>query len=79
MSTTVTSKGQVTIPKVVRERLGIKPGSKVDFEFAANGEIILRRAGGEQRPAPNPFAKYVGFAGPGPTTDELMAMLRGDD
>jgi antitoxin PrlF len=31
MSTTVTSKGQVTIPKPVRDRLNIKPGSQVDF------------------------------------------------
>ncbi len=33
MSTTVTQKGQVTIPKPVRDRLNIKPGSKVDFEL----------------------------------------------
>ncbi|MBX3575595.1 MAG: AbrB/MazE/SpoVT family DNA-binding domain-containing protein [Rhizobiaceae bacterium] len=79
MSTTVTSKGQVTIPKDVRERLGIRPGSKVDFKFEANGEIVLKRADGQLKPAPNRFAKYVGFAGPGLTTDELMAMLRGED
>jgi AbrB family looped-hinge helix DNA binding protein len=34
MSTTVTSKGQVTIPRRVRDLLGIGPGSKVDFERA---------------------------------------------
>jgi len=34
MTVTVTSKGQVTVPKQVRDRLGIKPGSKVDFEVA---------------------------------------------
>ena len=79
MSTTVTSKGQVTIPKAVRERLGIEPGSKVDFKVAANGEIVLKRSDGGQKPLPNRFAKYVGFAGPGPTTDELMALLRGED
>ena len=79
MSTTVTSKGQVTIPKAVRERLGIQPGSKVDFKVAANGDIVLTHAHGKQKPAPNRFAKYVGIAGPGPSTDEIMAMWRGDD
>lgn len=34
MTTTVTAKGQVTIPKPVRDFLGITPGSKVDFRRA---------------------------------------------
>jgi antitoxin PrlF len=42
MSVTVTSKGQVTVPKQVRDRLGIKPGSKVDFEIAEDGRAFLR-------------------------------------
>ena len=37
MATTVTSKGQVTIPKSVRDHLGIRPGSRVDFRQAADG------------------------------------------
>jgi antitoxin PrlF len=79
MSTTVTSKGQVTIPKAVRDRLGIGPGSKVDFKVAANGDIVLKRDAGEQNAAPNRFTKFIGYAGPGPSTDEIMAMWRGDD
>lgn len=78
MSTTVTSKGQVTIPKAVRELLGVLPGSKVEFKVATNGDIVLKRADGTT-PEPNRFAKYRGFLGPSPTTDEIMAMLRGDD
>jgi AbrB family looped-hinge helix DNA binding protein len=39
----VTRKGQVTIPKPVRDRLGIKPGSKADFEIAEDGRTFLRR------------------------------------
>lgn len=39
--TTVTSKGQVTIPKPVRDLLGIKPGSKVDFLHAEVRSIVL--------------------------------------
>ena len=76
MATTVTSKGQVTIPKPVRDYLGIEPGSEVNFRRADDGSIVIERADGT-RP-PSRFAKLVGSAGPGPTTDELMALLRGD-
>ena len=77
MANTVTSKGQVTIPKPVRDYLGISPGTEVNFRRAEDGHIILERADGT-RP-PSRFAKFVGIAGPGPTTDEIMAMTRGDD
>jgi antitoxin PrlF len=74
---TVTSKGQVTIPKPVRDHLGIGPGSQVAFRRADDGSIVIEKAEGI-RP-PSRFAKWVGIAGPGPSTDELMALLRGDD
>jgi AbrB family looped-hinge helix DNA binding protein len=38
--------GQVAIPKPVRDRLGINPGSKVDFEIAEDGRAFLRAVGG---------------------------------
>ena len=76
MPTTVTSKGQVTIPKPVRDYLGIEPGSEVSFRRADDGSIVIERADGT-RP-PSRFAKLVGSAGPGPTTDELMELLRGE-
>lgn len=76
MSATVTTKGQVTIPKPVRDLLGIEPGTKVDFQRNDRGEIILVRAGDKP---PSRFAKLRGHAGPGMTTDELMSLLRGDD
>jgi antitoxin PrlF len=77
MATTVTSKGQVTIPKPVRDHLGIGPGSQVAFCRAADGTIVIERADGTQQPSR--FAKVIGSAGPGPTTDEVMALLRGND
>jgi antitoxin PrlF len=76
MATTVTSKGQVTIPKPVRDHLGIEPGSQVSFRLADDGSIVLEKADGTKQPSR--FAKLVGIAGPGPTTDELMEMLRGE-
>ena len=76
MATTVTSKGQVTIPKPIRDHLGIGPGSQVTFRLAADGSIVIERADGTRQPSR--FAKLVGVAGPGPTTDELMELLRGE-
>lgn len=76
MPTTVTSKGQVTIPKQVREHLGITPGTQVEFRRADDGSVVIEKADGT-RP-PNRFAKLVGIAGPGPFTDEIMAITRGD-
>lgn len=41
---TVTSKGQITIPKGVRETLDLQPGDQVDFVVAEGGMVTLRRA-----------------------------------
>jgi AbrB family looped-hinge helix DNA binding protein len=76
MATTVTRKGQVTIPKPVRDYLGIRPGSQVDFRRTDDGGVVIEKADGP-RP-PSRFAKARGSAGPGMTTDELMALLRGE-
>ena len=42
MASTVNSRGQITIPKQVRDRLGIRAGSTVAFELNDSGEIVLR-------------------------------------
>jgi AbrB family looped-hinge helix DNA binding protein len=39
---TVTSKGQVTIPKEVRDELGLKPGDRVEFIKDASGKTTLQ-------------------------------------
>ena len=76
MATTVTTKGQVTIPKPVRDRLGIKPGNAVDFELAQDGRIVLVKVGGGRQISR--FEAIRGRAGPGLSTDEIMALTRGD-
>ena len=76
MTTTVTRKGQVTIPKLVRDRLGITPGSAVEFEMAPDGRVVLHKVGAS-RPASR-FEALRGRAGKGLSTDEIMAMTRGD-
>lgn len=77
MATTVTAKGQVTIPKAVREFLGIGPGSKVDFKHATDGSVVLVPAN-DTKPVSR-FERLRGHAGPGPSTDEIMALIRGED
>ncbi|RVD32224.1 AbrB/MazE/SpoVT family DNA-binding domain-containing protein [Mesorhizobium sp. M4A.F.Ca.ET.020.02.1.1] len=76
MTTTVTAKGQVTIPKPVRDLLGIVPGSKVDFRRATDGSVVLERA--DKKQPPSRFAKLRGHAGPGVDTDAIIALTRGE-
>jgi antitoxin PrlF len=42
MKSTVSEKGQVTIPKKLRERLGIRPGEVLDFE-EERGKLVARK------------------------------------
>jgi len=41
---TLTSKGQTTIPKQVREHLKIVPGDKLDFVIESEGRVVIRPA-----------------------------------
>ena len=77
MAVTVTREDQVTIAKPVRDRFGIKPGSKVDFEVAVDGRAFLRRVG-KPTVKPSRFERMRGTATSGLTTDEIMALTRGD-
>jgi antitoxin PrlF len=75
MTTAITSKGQVTIPKPVRDLLDLRPGSLVEFKRDPDGRIVLRKADGEKR---SPFERLRGHAGQGMSTDEIMALTRGE-
>jgi len=78
MASTVNSRGQVTIPKTVRARLGIRAGSAVAFELNDSGEIVLRRFDrADEWPAPaSRFAKLRGRATVKMRTEEIMALTR---
>ena len=81
MTTTLTSKGQVTIPKAFREYLGLAAGDQVEFEFADDGSVRLR--GADKKPPSKPkkskFDTLRGITKTGLSTDEIMNMLRGYD
>lgn len=83
MTTTMTSKGQVTIPKPIRDALCLLPGAAIEFSVNAQGEVVLhsRKANGEARDATTPdrFEAARGKADIKWRTDELMALLRGED
>ena len=42
---TLTSKGQITVPRDVRKELGLEPGTKVSFVHNAEGDIVVQRVG----------------------------------
>lgn len=72
----VTSKGQVTIPRDIRRRLGITEGSEVEFEVTDDGVRLIRRRDGDGT------ALVDTMRGRGKTsmsTDEIMALTRNDD
>jgi AbrB family looped-hinge helix DNA binding protein len=75
----VTAKGQVTIPKPIRDLLGIGPGSKVEFVMDDAGQIVVRKADGPmQAPAASRFSRFLGAVKTQMTTDEIMALTRGE-
>lgn len=82
MPTTLTSKGQVTIPKRIRDALRLLPGSAVEFSVNAGGEVVLhppRPAKGVRARRKDRFDAVRGRAEVPWRTDDLMKLLRADD
>jgi len=76
-TSTISSKGQVTVPIDVRRRLGLKAGDRVEFVFE-DGRTVLRPA----PTAENPFTAYLGALPAFSSLEEINAWirdLRGDD
>jgi AbrB family looped-hinge helix DNA binding protein len=70
-SSTISSKGQVTVPIEVRHRLGLKEGDRVEFVFE-DDRTVLRPA----RQETNPFAAFVGILPAFSSREEINAWLR---
>jgi AbrB family looped-hinge helix DNA binding protein len=75
----ITSKGQVTIPADIREKAGLLPHTEVDFEF--DGRVVrLRPAKAQTRGrGARIIARLRGTGDVRMTTDEIMALTRGDE
>jgi len=78
MSTTLTSKGQVTIPKQIRDALKLAPGCSVDFAVNREGDVVIQKVGARPSRKPDRFESARGKADVNWRTDELMAQLRGE-
>jgi len=76
----ITTKGQVTIPIQIRERLGLLPNSEVEFEVVGQAVRIrkVRRAEGAGRRGKSIVQRLRGRGSVRMTTDEILALTRGD-
>lgn len=71
----VTGKGQVTIPKELRDELGIESGTEVVFERQGD-HLIVRTVGGGRRREGGPAEGARGRGDVAMSTDEIMALTR---
>jgi AbrB family looped-hinge helix DNA binding protein len=72
MKSRVSEKGQVTIPKALRERLGIRPGEVLDFQDE-DGRLVAIKALAE-----DPLEAVYGILGTGEPTDRFLEEIRGE-
>ncbi|MBT8365133.1 MAG: AbrB/MazE/SpoVT family DNA-binding domain-containing protein [Deltaproteobacteria bacterium] len=72
----VTTKGQVTIPQHIREKLGIVPSTDIEFVEEKDRVYIVKKEGPRNRNSK--FRKLRGAATVRMTTDEIMALTRKD-
>jgi AbrB family looped-hinge helix DNA binding protein len=74
MKRVVGERGQITIPKVLRDRLGIRPGIELEVREEA-GKIVLAKRGVEEA-----IQRWRGSADtPAGSTDELLERLRDEE
>lgn len=78
MAARVNHKGQVIIPKRVRDALGLAPGAPVEFDINQNGEVIIHKAGARAGRERDRFEAVRGRADVKWRTGELMSLLRGE-
>lgn len=66
----LSSKGQITIPKGIRQALGIKPGDELEFEVKGDHFI------GRKKQPERVWAHLIGIFEDGRSTDEIMREIR---
>ncbi len=70
----LTSKGQITLPKEVRDQLGLRPGDEVEFVPGDHSYLVRKHV------TSSPFDEYIGFLRDleGRDPDDLIEELRGE-
>lgn len=74
MTTTISRKGQITVPAAIREAIGLTAGTEIEVQLGPSGTFVARKAARQSH-----FAKFRGIAarrGPG-KSEEAMNILRG--
>ncbi len=72
----VTTKGQVTIPLKIRQKLKIRPASEVNFIVSEDGRVYIEKVNGSS--ARKRFSKLRGVATVKMSTEEIMALTRSE-
>ncbi len=72
----ITSKGQVTIPMEIREKMGLLPDTEVEFQIDGH-TVRLKKSGAQSRRGRNLISRLRGRGTVRMTTDEIMALTRG--
>jgi AbrB family looped-hinge helix DNA binding protein len=72
MESRISSKGQITVPLAVRERLGLPAGTPVTFELVDDG-VVMRKG----RPGDHPVDRVFGRVRLGAPVDRFVDELRG--
>ena len=75
----ITSKGQVTIPIAIREKLGLLPHTRVVFEIDGDSVRLRKVEDGQENRRQRSIRSMRGRATVNMTTDEIMALTRGED
>ena len=73
MTSTISTKGQVTVPKAVRDKLGLRPGVLVEFELTPDG-VLLRKG---HRGGVRAVDRVLGILKRKAPTDSLIEAMRG--
>jgi AbrB family looped-hinge helix DNA binding protein len=88
MATTLTIKGQVTIPKQIRDALDLQPGCQINFSVNESGDVLLQKADASLSKGPTKNVRALttkdrfelarGRADVKWRTQDLMNLLRGE-
>ena len=73
MTSTISAKGQITVPKAVRDKLGLRPGARVEFELTPEGAFLRKGHQGGVRAVD----RVLGILKREASTDSLIEAMRG--
>jgi len=71
-ASTVTSKGQITMPKAIRDRLGLQTGDRVEFRITARGEVVVEASTVDLRD----LRGALKAEGPGASIEDMKQAVR---